>query len=69
MVDVTHEDDDGRAGLEFLVRIDDHRRDWSGDDDFLLVDARALFTTLDLQHEPVFLAQRRDDLLFQHLVR
>ncbi len=67
MIDVTHEGDDRRAGLEFLLRVDDDRGDRRGHDDFLLVDARAAFAALDLQREAVLLAERLHDVLLQHL--
>ena len=56
VVDVTHENDDRRAGLEFFLGVDDHRRDRGLHDGFHLVHATALFAAFDFQHEPVLFA-------------
>ncbi len=69
MIDVTHERDDRRAGLEFLFRVDDDRSDRGLHDDFLLVDAAAFFAAFDFEDEAVLLAERQHDVLLQHLVR
>ena len=67
MIDVAHERDDGRAGLELLLfrRL---RRRRSNDDLFFLVNAAAFFAPFFFKNKSVLLRNLRRDIRFNCLV-